>query len=149
MYKMKYKVVSSKKQYHEYCQILHDLVFADGEKADEIQDEIDLLTLLIRKWDDEHSNFRKLDPVELIKSLMKDHKLKAKDLVTLLGISKSHVSEILNYKKGLSKDVIRKLADRFKLSQDAFNRPYELKMEANKGHRDEKMMNTTKKLIYA
>jgi HTH-type transcriptional regulator / antitoxin HigA len=124
---MKYKIISTEKQYKEYCNILHDLVFADGEKTNDVQDEIDLLTLVIRKWDDEHSNFRKLDPIELIKSLMKDHKLKAKDLATLLDVSKSYISEILNYKKGLSKDVIRKLADRFKLSQEAFNRPYKLK----------------------
>jgi len=32
----------------------------------------------------------------------------------------------LHYKKGLSKDVIRKLAAHFKVSQEAFNRPYAL-----------------------
>lgn len=37
------------------------------------------------------------------------------------------VSEMLNYKKGLSKETIRILSDRFKLNQEAFNRPYELK----------------------
>jgi hypothetical protein len=43
------------------------------------------------------------------------------------GMSKGYVSDILHYKKSLSKEVIRKLADRFKLRQDAFNRPYHLK----------------------
>jgi HTH-type transcriptional regulator / antitoxin HigA len=52
--------------------------------------------------------------------------MKAKDLVDLLGISKSYVSDIPNYRKGLSKNVIRKLAQRFKLRQEAFRRPYKL-----------------------
>jgi HTH-type transcriptional regulator/antitoxin HigA len=58
---------------------------------------------------------------------MNSHNIKAKDLVTLLGISKSYVSEILNYKKGFSKSVIRSLSSYFKVSQEAFNRSYALK----------------------
>ena len=58
---------------------------------------------------------------------MESHQLKAKDLVDMLGVSKSYVSEILNYRKGFSKVVIRKLASHFKVSQEAFNRPYVLK----------------------
>lgn len=37
------------------------------------------------------------------------------------------MSDILNYKKGLSKEVIRKLATHFKVRQEAFDRPYKLK----------------------
>ena len=58
---------------------------------------------------------------------MNSHNIKAKDLVTLLGISKSYISEILNYKKGFSKSIIRSLSTYFKVSQEAFNRPYALK----------------------
>ncbi len=124
---MKYKIISSDEQYDKYCDILHDLDFAEGEKSQDTEDEIDMLVWLIRKWDDEHSTFRKLDPVELLKSLMEDHKMKAKNIAELLDVNKSYISEILNYKKGFSKDVIRGLAERFKLRQEAFNRPYKLK----------------------
>jgi HTH-type transcriptional regulator/antitoxin HigA len=58
---------------------------------------------------------------------MEEQQLKATDLVELLGVSKGYVSEILNYKKGMSKEVIRKLAARFKVSHEAFNRVYALK----------------------
>ena len=88
-----------------------------------MKDEIDLLTLLIEKWDAEHDSFGELDPIELLQSLMSEHNMKARDFLELLGVSKGYVSDILNYKKGLSKDVIRKLAERFKVSQEAFNRP--------------------------
>jgi antitoxin component HigA of HigAB toxin-antitoxin module len=53
----------------------------------------------------------------LLRSLMDDHNMKAKDMVDLLGISKGYISDILNYKKGLSKDVIRKLSVHFKISR--------------------------------
>jgi len=123
---LKYKVISSKTQYKEYCNLLENLVFATS-KSKNLNDEIALLTLLIEKWDAEHNSFKELDPVKLLQSFMESHQLKAKDLVELLAISKSHVSEILNYRKGFSKVVIRKLATYFKVSQEALNRPYLLK----------------------
>jgi len=123
---LKYKVISSKTQYKEYCNLLENLVFATS-RSKNLNDEIDLLTLLIEKWDAEHNSFKEFDPVKLLQSFMESHQLKAKDLVELLAISKSHVSEILNYRKGFSKVVIRKLATYFKVSQEAFNRPYVLK----------------------
>ena len=123
---LKYKVIGSKAQYKEYCKILENLVFATP-RSKNLNDEIDLLTLLIEKWDAEHNSFNELDPVQLLQSFMESHQLKAKDLVELFTLSKSHVSEILNYRKGFSKVVIRKLATYFKVSQEAFNRPYVLK----------------------
>ncbi len=41
--------------------------------------------------------------------------------------SRGHLYEILNYRKGLSKEVIRNLAAYFKVSQEAFNQRYSLK----------------------
>jgi HTH-type transcriptional regulator/antitoxin HigA len=127
---MKYKVINTKTLYNEYCNTLQELVFS-GVKNKEIQDEIDLLTVLIEKWDAEHNSFNEVDPIRLLHSFMQDHKLRPKDLVELLGVSKGYVSEILHYKKGLSKEVIRKLALRFKVSQETFNRPYKLASSTN------------------
>src|SRR5665213_57655 len=130
MAELKYKVVKSKNQYKAYCTVLEMLVFS-GAKGRTTKDEIDLLTLLIEKWDAEHNTFDEMDPVRLLHSLMNGQNMKAKDLAELLDISKGYVSDILNYKKGLSKDTIRKLAARFKVSQEAFNRPYKLVIPQN------------------
>ena len=108
-----------------------------------------MLTLLIEKYDDEHNTFAEVDPIRLLHSFMNDHNLKAKDLVEILDISKGYVSDILNYKKGLSKDVIRKLAERFKVNQEAFNRPYKLKVAENIHYKNASVMNTKKELIMA
>src|SRR5665213_1875148 len=138
---LKYKVITSKNQYKEYCNTLEQLIFS-GAKDRNTKDEITLLTLLIEKWDAEHISSTELDPVQLLHSFIKDHNLKAKDLVKILGISKGYVSDILNYKKRLSKEVIRKLADYFKVSQEAFNRPYKLVVPENAHLRDASVMNT-------
>lgn len=126
---LKYKIIKDVKQYKEYCDILEELVLNDNKAT---TDEIELLTLLVEKWDNEHNTFNDSDPIELLTALMEEHDLKAKDLVGILELSKGTVSKILNYHKGLSKDTIRKLSDYFKLSQEAFNRPYKLVNEVNR-----------------
>ncbi len=142
---IKYSIIKSKIQYDQYCDQLEALLLI--ENTEMLQDEIDLLTLLIEKYDEEHNTFNETDPITLLRSFMHDHHLKPQDMTVILGISKGYVSDILNYKKGLSKDVIRKLADHFKVRQEAFNRPYKLVSPINAHLRNASVMNTTKQLV--
>lgn len=139
---LKYTIIKNKEQYNQYCEILEGLVSLENNIA---QDEVELLELLIAKWDEEHNSFADLNPIELLKVLMNEHNLKAQDLVSILDLTKGTISKILNYQKGLSKDVIRKLSIHFKVSQEAFNRPYELKNEVNGDFKNARLMNTRKK----
>lgn len=145
---LKYKLIKNDAQYYKYCDILETLVDS-GKKSKAVQDEIELLTLLIEKHDEEHNTFEDADPIELLKALLKEHKMKSVDVASLLHVSKGLVSDMLNYKKGLSKDTIRILSERFKLNQDAFNRPYELSVPVNPKLKDARMVNTRKKLARA
>lgn len=141
---LKFTIIKNQEQYDEYCDILENLMSQDKN-----QDEIELLTLLIEKWDDAHNTFNDSDPIELLKALMNEKNLKAKDLVDVLDLSKGTISKVLNYHKGLSKDTIRKLSDFFKVSQEAFNRPYRLNNELNRHFRNASLMNTMKKMAEA
>ena len=143
---LKFTIIKSKEQYDNYCNILEELVIQENQNA---QDEIDLLTLLIEKWDYEHSTLKDSDPIEILKSLMAEQDLKSKDLVDIVGLTKGTISKILNYNKGLSKDTIRKLSDYFKVSQETFNRPYKLINEVNKHFRNASLMNTKKNIMEA
>jgi len=140
---LKYIIIKTEAQYEHYCTLLEELIVKDDSR---LEDEIELLTLLIEKWDKEHSSFDDLNPVELIKSLMEENNLNAAGLTQILGLSKGTVSKILNYHKGLSKDTIRKLSEHFNISQEAFNRPYKLKNEVNRHYRNASLMNTKKDL---
>lgn len=140
---MKYKIIKTEDQYDQYCKELYKLLQADPIKN---EDEIELLTLLIEKYDEENYPLEQLDPIQLLKTLMKDHKMGAKDLVQLLDLTKGTVSKMLNYQKGLSKSTIRVLSNHFKLNQAAFNRPYKLKNAINKSFKNASLMNTEKQL---
>ncbi len=145
---LKYPVIKSETQYKMYCISLEHLLEGDNGSKD-AEEEIELLTLLIEKWDTDHSTLNVVDPIQLLHSLMQGQNLKAKDLVVILGVSKGLVSDILNYKKGLSKEIIRILSAHFKVSQEAFNRPYKLKNPVSSHLRDASVMNTTKKIPFA
>ena len=140
---MKYTVIKTEEQYNDYCKILENLL---SKASPALDDEIELLTLLIEKWDAEHNSFIDLDPVQLIKSLMEENNMKAVELTKLLGLTKGTISKILNYQKGLSKETIRTLSEYFHVSQEAFNQPYKLKNEINRQFRDASLMNTKKDL---
>lgn len=141
---LKYTIIKDKKQQSNYCEILEDLVSLESNSA---HDEVELLELLIAKWDEDHNSFNDLSPIELLKVLMNEHNLKAQDLVSILDLTKGTVSKILNYQKGLSKEVIRKLATHFKVNQEAFNRPYELKNDINREFKNARLVNTRKKIV--
>lgn len=142
-----YTIIRSEEQYMTYCNDLEKLTLKYDSKSSVILlDLIDTITLLIEKYDEEHSKLKEVDPIQLLKSLMHEKNLKQKDLVDLLKVSKGHLSDILNYKKGLSKNVIRILSEKFKVRQSAFNRPYKLSVEINKHYRNARMMNYKKDL---
>jgi HTH-type transcriptional regulator/antitoxin HigA len=141
---LKYTIIKDKQQYFDYCNILEHLIVGENNTS---QDEIELLELLIEKWDEECNSFDDLNPIDLLKSLMNDNNLKAQDLVNILDLTKGTISKILNYHKGLSKDVIRKLSNHFKVSQEAFNRPYELENKVNSDFKNARLMNTRKKMM--
>ena len=129
---LKYRLIKSKKLYAEYCTTLQALV-TDKDKSKATKDEVELLTLLIEKWDAEHNTFDEVDPITLLKSLMQENKITSTNLAEILNVSKGLIFDILNYKKGLSKEVIRGLANYFKVSHEGFNRRYNLQTQA-KGH---------------
>jgi HTH-type transcriptional regulator / antitoxin HigA len=142
---LQYKVIRTEAQYWDYCNRLEELVMSESDDA-EVEEQIDLLTLLIEKWDEEHDTLGKADPIEVLKYLMTDHKINSKALADFLGVSKGFVSELLHYKKGLSKENIRKLAEHFKVKQELFNRPYKLVSPVNSHLKNASVMNTLKQV---
>jgi HTH-type transcriptional regulator/antitoxin HigA len=130
MVSLLYKIIKTKAQYNKYCDRL-ELLIGLAKKTKDVQDEIELLNLLIDKYDAEHNSFDNLNPIELLKALMKENKMKAVELSKLLNVSEGLVSDMLNYKKGLSKETIRILSERFKMNQSAFNKPYGLVVSSN------------------
>jgi HTH-type transcriptional regulator / antitoxin HigA len=121
-----YKEIKNDKQYYTYNRVLYDLVFNKKKHTKDERDVIELLQVLIMHYDNEHNTLGDPTPVEMLEFEMDQHKIKAIDLAKAIGISKSLMSDILNYRRAMSKDVVRKLAKFFKTKQEFFNKPYHL-----------------------
>lgn len=140
-----YTIIRSDKQYKMYCNDLEKLTLEyQTNPSEELLNLIDTVTLLVEKYDEENTQLKEVDPIQLLKSLMKENNINQNNLSEFLRISKGHLSDILNYKKGLSKNIIRKLSEKFKVRQEAFNRNYKLSVDDNRHYRDANIMNQRK-----
>lgn len=88
-------------------------------------DEAEILTLLIENFENKYYPIEAPDPIEAIKIRMEEMNYLQKDLVGVIG-GKSRVSEILNRKKKLTVDMIRKLTEILKLPSDLLIQDYQL-----------------------
>jgi HTH-type transcriptional regulator/antitoxin HigA len=88
-------------------------------------DEADVLGLMIDEYEKKHYPIEAPDPIEAIKIRMEEMHLKQIDLVDVIG-GKSRVSEILNRKRKLTVDMIRKLNRRLNLSPGLLINDYQL-----------------------
>ena len=71
-------------------------------------DELDVLMLLVAKYEDENYAIPASDPIEAIKFLMEQNSLSRKDLEPYIGAS-GRVSEVLGRKRNLTLVMIKKL----------------------------------------
>lgn len=73
-------------------------------------DEMEVLVTLIEAYENKHYPINAADPVEAIKFRMEQQGLTQKDLEPFIG-SSGRVSEVLNHKRRLSLQMVKKLHD--------------------------------------
>lgn len=81
----------------------------DAKKGSNESDELIVLSILIEQYENETSPIDMPDPIEAIKFRMEQMGMKQKDLAEIIGL-KSRVSEILNKKRKLTLEMIRRLS---------------------------------------
>ena len=101
-----------------------ELIF-DAAIGTQESDEADVLALMIDDYEKKHYPIEAPDPIEAIKIRMEEMHLKQNDLINEIG-GKSRVSEILNRKRKLTVDMIRKLTARLNLSPGLLINDYQL-----------------------
>jgi HTH-type transcriptional regulator / antitoxin HigA len=97
-----------------------------GEISSEEEKEIDYLSVLINDFEEKHFPIGKPNPIEYIRYIIENKNLKQQDIVDLLGISKGTLSNILNYRKKLSINMIRTLHKYLDIPYDILMEDYEL-----------------------
>jgi HTH-type transcriptional regulator / antitoxin HigA len=100
------KIIKNQKDYQNALKRL-ELIF-DAKKGSKEGDELELLSMLIDNYEMEKYAIDLPDPIEAIKFRMEQLGYKQKDLAEVIGL-KSRVSEILNRKRKLTLEMIRKL----------------------------------------
>jgi len=100
------KIIKTEKEYEEALARIEALMDAAPGSAQE--EELELISLLVEKFEEEHFPIDPPDPVEAILFRMDQEGLTAKDMIPYLG-SQSKVSEVLNRKRPLSLAMIRAL----------------------------------------
>jgi len=82
----------------------------DVEPETPESDELDILATLVEAYEREHHPIDPPDPIEAIKFRMDQMGLTRKDLEPFIG-HRGRVAEVLNRRRGLSLDMIRKLSE--------------------------------------
>ena len=103
---MNIKVIKNEEAYDEALARVDQIFDASPDTPE--GEELALLLLVVKDYENKHHPVSPPDPIEAIKLTMQERGLLAKDLVPWLG-SKSYVSQILNRKKPLTAEMMRSL----------------------------------------
>ncbi len=95
----------------------------DAKLGSKEGDELEILGMLVDNYEKDHFPIPMPDPIEAIKFRMEQLGMKQKDLAEVIGL-KSRVSEIMNRKRKLTLDMIRKLNDVLNIPTDVLVQEY-------------------------
>lgn len=114
---MNWKVLKTEDDYNRAAMRLMEIFHAEPNTPQ--GDELDLLSVLVKDYDDKHYQLPELDVLEVIKYKMKEMGMKSKDLEPIIG-SKGHVSAILSGKREITLKMAQKLKNYFSIPADVF-----------------------------
>ena len=117
------KIITTEQEYEKALKRLSSIFDANPDNQEGM--EAELLVTLIEKYEKEHYPIALPEPITAIKEAMEMKKLKDKDLIPAIG-SKTTVSLVLNRKRALTIDMIRKLHELLGLPVEVLIQPYEL-----------------------
>lgn len=119
--------IKSESEYKEYKEKMEDIIRHGTELGDmelltqEEKDEFVRLTDAIYEWESAyHPLPGKVSTVitDAIRAKMEEKHLKQKETASWLGISESRVSELLNGRRALNLNIVKRLRDRFGIPAD-------------------------------
>ncbi|MBF0228774.1 MAG: transcriptional regulator [Desulfamplus sp.] len=120
---MDIKPIKTESDYQKALEEVESLMNAKKDSPE--GDKLEVLISLIESYEEKYHQILPPDPIEAILHEMESQDLSYKDLEPILG-SKSRVSEILNKKRYLSLNMIRKLRECLGISAEILIKPYKL-----------------------
>jgi len=120
------KLLKTEEEYQEALDRLYK-IFHSPEGTNE-SDEADLLALLVEDYETKNYPIDPPDPIEKIKFRMEQMGLKQADLIEAFG-GRNRASEVLNKKRRLTIDMIRKLSKRLNIKIHLLAGDYQLRVD--------------------
>jgi HTH-type transcriptional regulator/antitoxin HigA len=112
------RVIHNDAELQAYTDALFQLTARENPSRYEAE-AIELLTLLVERYEQEHYPIPTADPVSVVRFLIEQQNLTQRDLIPQFG-SESAVSMFLNGQRNLTIKQVRKLSTRFQLPADLF-----------------------------
>jgi HTH-type transcriptional regulator/antitoxin HigA len=111
-------LIHSEEELAEYTEALFELTAKHDPTPDE-EVAIELMTLLIERYESEHYPVPEAEPADVLRFLLEQNGLAQRDVAPELG-SESTVSLVLSGKRQLNRDHIARLSRRFHVSPAVF-----------------------------
>ncbi len=105
------RVIKTDEEYNHAVSRIYELIHSDSkdiEPGTEKGDELEILSILVERYENDHFPVEAPDPVEAIRFRMEQMNLKQKDIAPLFG-GETRVSEVLNGKRSLTLKMITML----------------------------------------
>lgn len=113
------RIIRTDEELARYTRDLFELT-AQDEPTDAELEAIDLLSMLIERYERQQYPLPQASPIEVLRFLMDRHGLKQKDLVRILDCSESSVSLMLHGARNLTVPYIRALSAYFHVPGSVF-----------------------------
>ena len=126
------KVIKSDLEHEQAVARLMTLMDMDPAFDSDEENELEVLSVLIQQYEHENFPMDKPEPIEAIKFRMEQQGLAKKDMLEYFG-SASKVSEVLNGKRPLSINMIRKLNKGLGIPADILIQKPEIAKEIEQG----------------
>jgi HTH-type transcriptional regulator / antitoxin HigA len=112
-------VIRTETEYRRLLENARELMDRPDEDLTEEEGRLlELLGLLVEEYEDRVHPLPKADPVKMLRHLLEEKGMQARDLAAILP--RSRVSEILNGKRSISKSQAKQLAELFRVSAELF-----------------------------
>jgi HTH-type transcriptional regulator/antitoxin HigA len=118
---MTIKPIRNEKDYQHALARLEEIF--DARKGSKEGDELEVLSILVDNYENAYFPIGMPDPIEAIKYRMEQMGMQQKDLAEAMGF-KSRVSEVLNRKRKLTLEMIRKLNEILKIPTEILVQKY-------------------------
>lgn len=117
------KPIKNNQQYENALERAYSLMQKDLKIDSKESDELEVLSILIKEYENEYYPIGKPTPIEAIKFRLEQMNMSESELSTILG-HRSRKSEILSGKRKLNLDMIRKLTERLHVPADVLIQAY-------------------------